>query len=151
MCPGISLAVLSALLWVASFFITTYRQVPPGPDFTLTLWYGELSLTTGGTYASPGLNALHSLPMANSLSRLLWWPADGWFRITTFGSGTSYWTLRVPLWTPFTLGFLIAAAAFPCWRSERRRLRLGLCRSCDYDRSGLTGPCPECGAVPLKA
>jgi hypothetical protein len=59
----------------------------------------------------------------------------------------------VPLWPVIVLA---GAATLVLWRpeSERgRRKRLGLCRSCGYDRRGLApdAPCPECGTVPPPA
>ncbi len=50
----------------------------------------------------------------------------------------------VPLWAPF-LAAGGAAAAF--WRIHYlRKFPVGACLSCGYDRRGIAGPCPECGA-----
>src|SRR5882724_6935200 len=61
---------------------------------------------------------------------------------------------RVPLYLPLAL--TLAPAAF-LWRREirRRRMPIGRCAGCGYDRAGLApdAKCPECGkpALPARA
>jgi hypothetical protein len=52
----------------------------------------------------------------------------------------------IPLWSTALLGAAVAVkAGYPIIR-QRRRVRLGLCMSCGYDRRGASGlVCPECG------
>ncbi|MFA6046789.1 MAG: hypothetical protein WC718_17540 [Phycisphaerales bacterium] len=60
-------------------------------------------------------------------------------------------TLRLPLWLPLLLA---AVPAGLLWRTDlraARRVTKGHCKSCGYDRRGLSGPCPECGTTPLNS
>ncbi len=61
------------------------------------------------------------------------------------------WQLMVPLY-PFFLALGIPAFLMlrNDWR-QRRRARIGKCRNCGYDISGITGPCPECGQTSASA
>ncbi|MBK8267888.1 MAG: hypothetical protein IPK83_06115 [Planctomycetes bacterium] len=58
------------------------------------------------------------------------------------------------LFVPFWLLFLVAAlpTAF-LFHRDRRRIRAGYCRHCDYDLRGIaSGICPECGnACPVPS
>lgn len=49
----------------------------------------------------------------------------------------------------FLLGVPGALAVLRVLR--RRRVRLGRCDECGYDRGGVPGPCPECGRTPTHA
>jgi hypothetical protein len=48
----------------------------------------------------------------------------------------------VPLWIPLaaSCGVLVTARLVSCG------VPAGICPSCSYDLSGITGPCPECGS-----
>jgi hypothetical protein len=80
--------------------------------------------------------------------RWAWW----WHYSEIRGSYPTQ-TITIPLW-PVPGGALIilvivSSREFVRRRRERRR---GLCRSCGYDRRGLSSPeavCPECGALPV--
>ena len=50
----------------------------------------------------------------------------------------------LPLWLPF-LALLLPTLWL--WRRDRRKVRPGFCRVCDYNLTGsTTGRCPECGS-----
>jgi len=60
--------------------------------------------------------------------------------------------LVIPLWCPTLLSLLATAAA---WRADSkylRRVRVGLCAGCGYDRAGLAAGavCPECGVAAVS-
>jgi hypothetical protein len=84
----------------------------------------------------------HSTP-----TDVLWWP-----HYASVGKPAYLREIWVPLWIPF------AAAALPTgllWRAQlrrRRRVRVGLCPACGYDRAGIApdAACPECGKVPTR-
>ena len=87
-------------------------------------WMGE-------TMGLPGIRR----PWYDSLG---WWP-DFW-------ASERWWAGRLPLWMPATGSLLVLSAGLlTCWR-ERAWTRQGRCPSCAYDLTGITGPCPECGA-----
>lgn len=141
---GACLTLIGVLTWVASYAIVSYRAVPPASDWTATLWNGELWITTDGTYYSPGVNAIHRWPQIDSLARTVWWPREGWFRTTNYGSGPT-WGLHLPLWVCVALGAIVWGSAFPAWRRARLAAKAGVCRACRYDLTGIAGACPECG------
>jgi len=148
---GAFVTLLGVLAWVASYAIVSYRELPPARDWTVTLWNGELWVTTAGTYYPPGLNAIHRWPRIESLTRTAWWPREGWFRSTNFGSGRE-WDFQIPIWAFVAFGAAVWGAAFPAWRRARRAAqaaRSGVCRACRYDLTGIAGACPECGTLPM--
>ena len=55
----------------------------------------------------------------------------------------------IPLWFPTLLFLILPAVWLRRFRSERRKRREGLCRSCGYDlRAHSPGQlCPECGTT----
>jgi hypothetical protein len=64
------------------------------------------------------------------------------------GVNGAFWLLVIPLWMPASSAGIVLGLGWRRARSvQRRRVRtqLGLCPSCRYDLSGITGPCPECG------
>jgi hypothetical protein len=63
---------------------------------------------------------------------------------------TRVW-FSLPLWAPISLLGLVGAAPWGIV-IRRQRAKLGLCRSCGYDRRGLAedAPCPECGVSATK-
>ena len=66
------------------------------------------------------------------------------FEIMPLGNGLS--EVRIPLWAPALLVTLPTAWLWWRDRPARRRLLMGQCRTCGYDRTGLENkPCPECG------
>ena len=56
-------------------------------------------------------------------------------------------TWMVPLWIPATGAGLALGAVWLAGRRAATRASHGLCPSCGYDLTGITGPCPECGAT----
>ncbi len=146
---GAAITLASAMLWLASYAMVSYRSMSPGRDWTAALWHGELWVTTGGTYCGPGLCAIHPMPRVEYLSRTAWWPRESWFQVRNYASGSS-WDLHVPLWTFLVLGLAFWGTAAPGWlraRRAARALKFGTCRECRYDLTGIRGRCPECGAV----
>jgi hypothetical protein len=65
--------------------------------------------------------------------------------------GSSAWWVVVPLWMPLVPTLMATATAWRLDTLARRRARIGLCPTCNYDLRGLpaASPCPECGAVPV--
>ena len=55
--------------------------------------------------------------------------------------------LVTPSWSLALLVAALPANRLWLFRSQRRRGRLGLCRSCGYDLRASPGRCPECGAI----
>jgi hypothetical protein len=57
------------------------------------------------------------------------------------------WTVLFGLWIPPSLLGVATAAAWRLDTLARRRARVGLCPTCNYDRTGLPpgAVCPECG------
>jgi hypothetical protein len=55
-----------------------------------------------------------------------------------------FFDLTIPLWIPLTL---FAAVAWRLRIGDRRIRIPGVCQSCNYDLTGITGACPECGAA----
>jgi hypothetical protein len=63
--------------------------------------------------------------------------------IPTLKQGPGYFRMALPLCVPF---LVLLIPTLLLWRRERRKLRPGFCRVCDYDLTGnTTGRCPECG------
>lgn len=57
------------------------------------------------------------------------------------------WILTLPLYPFFlSLGIPVLLMLRNDWR-QRRRGRIGKCKKCGYDTSGITGLCPECGST----
>lgn len=58
------------------------------------------------------------------------------------------WPVRLPIWPAVGISLLVTAAAWRLDTLTRRRLRIGCCPKCGYDRAGLppASPCPECDA-----
>jgi hypothetical protein len=50
----------------------------------------------------------------------------------------------VPMWMPVAASSVALMVAHK-GSSGRKHPRTGHCRSCGYDITGITGPCPECG------
>lgn len=78
-----------------------------------------------------------------------------WGKAYVFADGRGWGIdspLPLPLWLPMVATLL--PTAFVWWLDAlaRRRVRVNLCPSCDYDRTGLAdgAKCPECGATPAK-
>ena len=59
--------------------------------------------------------------------------------------------LQDPRWI---LAVIVGALTIVAWRLDalERRVRMGHCRKCNYDRRGLAAGvvCPECGAAPVR-
>jgi hypothetical protein len=96
-----------------------------------------------------------------------WWPDGFQWSVGSFANrGRPYWRLPVqnrflgfvgsypqsgltaihlPLWIPASAAAIVLVPLGLVEMTTRRRLREGACRSCAYDLTGITGPCPECG------
>jgi hypothetical protein len=75
-----------------------------------------------------------------------------WLRFQTVGTPVFNRMVTVPLWMPLLLA---GAPTALLWRPHlriRRRMRLGHCPGCGYDRRGLAAEikCPECAMLPTK-
>jgi hypothetical protein len=55
--------------------------------------------------------------------------------------------LRVPLWLPAALTFLMPAMRALRWKNRRRKHCAGLCLLCGYDLRATPNRCPECGTI----
>lgn len=54
--------------------------------------------------------------------------------------------VHLPLSIPAAAASTVLAASWlASTRARRRQIGAGICPSCAYDLTGLTGPCPECG------
>jgi len=58
-------------------------------------------------------------------------------------AGRQQW-VAMPLWFPLSVAVCIAGMAARSEISARRRTVIGACRTCGYERAGLSR-CPECG------
>jgi len=80
---------------------------------------------------------------------LRWWPRSGsgfWSTSAGHPSGVPrLWMVYIPLWMPLLASGLALWSTFLIGRTARLRTVRGLCPTCRYDLTGITGPCPECG------
>lgn len=142
MCAAAAVLAVSAACWLAR--PNAYRAPQDG-----TWWVGvSRGCVWGGQPdLSPG-KELVSLPGASSLRRLPWYRRVCWRpQIWTDPSYAGFWAILIPLWIPAGGASIVLGSAFFISRRERIRVQDGHCPSCGYDLTGITGPCPECGAM----
>jgi hypothetical protein len=100
-----------------------------------------------------------------------WWPSASWanwlllawlgliglFTLSFGGPEATLVNMAVWYLTIIGVRFLFLQTTLAAtWRKEniaRRRLRIGHCPKCDYDRRGIPSAsvCPECGAVAVPS
>lgn len=134
---GLGLTVLLGVVWIGS------------------AWYGRFWSLGRDRYVGIGVGQIGYVDLSATVSDYTLSDID--MGLTGFelnwgfgmGKGAVGWSTILPLWFPTLLSLLATTAA---WRADAkyvRRVRAGLCGSCGYDLSGLSGAvCPECGAVP---
>lgn len=137
---GGAMAALGVLAWLASLCIVSYRT-RGGSAAALT--HGELWVTNGPTYFSPGLNVLSIPPTPVMLQNIQWWPEYGWVHRQKVTGVGIVWSVHCPLWVPVALGAGMMGIAGAV---DRRRLPGPQCARCGYSLLGIAGVCPECGA-----
>ncbi|HEY8667492.1 MAG TPA: hypothetical protein VIL86_12555 [Tepidisphaeraceae bacterium] len=52
-----------------------------------------------------------------------------------------------PGWLPALLFAILPALWLRRWRIERKRNRVGFCKTCGYDLRATPNRCPECGTI----
>jgi len=134
---GAVLTVLLVVVWIGS------------------AWWVVVWTDAGGSYGLQGGQAVFSEP------QILLEPGLTFFRVRAIGprpfawwfdrsQGFSgrYWHF-IPLWPLPLLSLLATAAASRADAKYLRRVRVGLCAKCGYDRAGLVAGavCPECGGM----
>src|SRR5262245_16485498 len=112
---GIAIAGFGLVAWIASLWVVSYQRGRGPAARTIALWQGELTIGNMPNYFGPGLRCLNRVPSPGQLTRLRWWPDDGWFRVYPVG-GVRLWSLHVPLWMPTAAGLLLSATQFGAWR-----------------------------------
>ncbi|MGH7131367.1 MAG: hypothetical protein ACREJO_05420 [Phycisphaerales bacterium] len=141
---GVTMIVLGAAAWFASLYIVSYRGSLFAPDTTITLWRGELWVTTGGTYMGPGFSRLRDTP---EWSNSIWWTERIGYSRTAL-TGGAHWDFYMPLWLVPIAGVVAAGVPLGAAAAQRwRRQKAHNCVDCGYDLSGAAGACPECGQV----
>jgi len=135
---GAGLSVLLLAVWIGSGWYGTYRRVSSGRMYMVSDGVFEIRTPIAGPFPRKDEWAFYEHD--NSLSK--WW-----FRWTTVWL---FEHLEIPLWLPALLSLLATAAAWRADAKYMRRVRVGLCAGCGYDRAGLAADavCPECGKQP---
>ena len=146
---GAAVTVLLVVVWVGSCW--KWRQnvtigsttLETATGFVIVGYMGEIDLIDrSGVFTWP-----------KNPPRLVIGPFEVYWWFWSWGTGTSYWRVLIPLWLP-TVPAL--AATVYLWRRDARlrsRSVLNLCPKCSYDRTGLApdATCPECGSSPGSA
>lgn len=139
--------LLGVAAWSASLWIVSYRNLrsPQRGEFSASLQRGELWLTTGGTFLSPGFGRVLPKP---SFERLVWRPTTPLYERRAYSFGT-VWSVRFPIWYISAAGLGLGASLMSA-RSARRmwRRRHGRCARCGYPVATNSDRCSECGATP---
>ena len=142
----ILLLILGVAAWSASLWIVSYRNLrsPQRGEFSASLQRGELWLTTGGTFLSPGFGRILPKP---SFERLVWRPTTPIYERNTYSFGT-VWSVRFPIWFISAAGLGLGASLISA-RGARRvwRRRHGRCARCGYPLAPNSACCSECGAT----
>jgi len=134
---GAGLTVLQLVVWVGSGWMTIGYAPVRGPTAALAAGVVIVLIPTTGLTASarPGWTA------KQESSKFQWW--------FSFLGNQRVKVCIVPLWSPALLSLLATAAAWRADAKYMRRVRVGLCAACGYDRAGLAAGavCPECGVA----
>jgi hypothetical protein len=132
------LTVLLLVVWIGSGW---WELVWLGPwDWSANVQGGRFFVMSPSSAAPSGWLGLFYF--GSHPFRFAWWFKQGL-------QGTGFYCF-LPLWPAALLSLLATAAA---WRADAkyiRRVRVGLCAGCGYDRAGLKtdAVCPECGNQP---
>jgi len=138
---GLAVTALLTVTWIGSRWWNLEYVTPTNKCWDV--WAGALlfSVPRPGAYMYPPGPKLIGVPQ--EIRRYYWLPE--------IQDDRYWWSITLPLWV-FAVPTLFAVAiGWKCENAARRRVRTGLCRSCNYDRTGLPegAVCPECGSKPL--
>ncbi len=143
-CVVTVLVFAATWVWSARFFWWAgpdVRRIDTYPGNLRYVSIYDLKESQSFPRADQGLSITHVLPPQRNMRNLARWPT-----LTSryhFATGTSGWTVLVPLWFVF---LMFAAPTAILWYRDRRPPK-GHCQACGYDLTGnVTGVCPECGA-----
>jgi hypothetical protein len=142
---AVMVLVVSAAAWMVSFFSVTWLE-PGFPALRVSLSRGVLWIHNQGAM---GPSAVSGWRVHGWDWSLRWWHGGlGFVEWTRGKDGVPFFGLLVPLWMPAAAAALVLACTWFVGRSSRRNAGAGLCPTCAYDLTGITGPCPECGHNP---
>ena len=142
---GAALTVLLLVVWIGSCWLSV-RYVHPGSSWDAR-WWTAMQVRSGRAQhlqtppsflqTDPGMSTIKTEPHTLEMR----------FEHSS-GPRLRYW--YVPLWPAALLSLLATAAAWRADATYLRRVRVGLCPACGYDRVGLAvgAVCPECGKQP---
>ncbi|MCC7387300.1 MAG: hypothetical protein IT431_00885 [Phycisphaerales bacterium] len=74
-----------------------------------------------------------------------WWPKSKFFYYVHPRNRGPRWGICIPLWIPAACSGLTLGGLLVIGRRGRALARKGHCPTCNYDLTGITGVCPECG------
>jgi len=133
--------VVSVAGWVASVSVPDWFPLVDGPPI-------HVGLNSGCVRAHSVVQVRPASTVEIAMDAPSWlWPGQSGF-VECFRevkTGKLLWGVVLPLWIPATF----ACALLYCLRRAeactRERACVGICPTCGYDLTGITGPCPECG------
>ena len=162
---GSAVTLLLVVVWIGSGWWSWYSQRSQGQ--WIQIYRGQLSV--GESINLVPMSAPRHAPRPGEKVDLMRWvaadrqptvridvsaivgplPLRGLVQGFSWTSGTTGWSIRVPLWAPAAMVLLVTGFAWRLDMLARRRARLNLCANCNYDRTGLTpgAVCPECGSA----
>ena len=136
---GAAVTVILVVVWVGSAWWAFHMPFPFGMGVGVADGRAEIVRILN----RPALHPYVPRGLSKHDARVMWW---------FDGSVTSaWWYVWIPLWA---LALPTLALSTVGWRRDAmlsRRVRVGLCPECGYDRAGLAADavCPECGAAPV--
>ena len=131
---GLIVSAALLIVWLSSGHFEIHRGGPTGLSYGLhsgTCWISHSDIDYSN---APGFDLSDVLPKQS-------YPWEWGF--TFLYRDISMWILQIPLWAP---PLITAAITTVIWRRDARMSKVGACKQCGYDLSGLSNnACPECG------
>ena len=152
---GAVLCVLMAGVWVGSGWIEIRFRLWERATGTIACgrftsdYYSFESRFLSEVDVPPETIEWHEIPHG---PRWTWWFDSGYHADPKGCPPFDSWA-ETPFWFPLLLTLIPTTLAWRLDTLARRRVRLGLCPHCHYDRRGIaaTAVCPECGKAAAAA